>query len=158
MAEELKKIQIVESELPTLSTLEEIQSEIAQQIQEVQNNLNIFLTWARKQEYSDKYYETFSKTFPGDFRCKLFENISYFFKDETLIDDEILLYWKWFVINLLQKSKKFKSDLELLSFQFDPATNDTNLVLVKQKHMFNCFIEGEHICYFKENGTEYYIS
>ncbi len=30
--------------------------------------------------------------------------------------------------------------------------------MIKDKHMFKCFIDRDFLCYFKENGMDYYIS
>lgn len=135
---------------------ERIKLEIMQHIEDVQNNLNIFTTWAKDNVAKPNLYVLFYNNFGVEYRISLFENICEFFKDDSFVTDEILFYWKCIVVSLLQTSKKHKSSLDDL--EFDINALQTNLRMVREKYIYRCFIGEEPICYFKENGTDYYVS
>lgn len=134
----------------------QLEKEIKQHIEDVRNNLAIFLRWIKASLNEKNLYKSFSDNFTAEYRMELFENICEFFKDDTFITDEILFYWKYLVVFLLRTSKKYKSSLDDLVFNLD--NQETNLRLVKEKYIFRCFIDDSPICYFKENGTDYYVS
>lgn len=139
--------------------LEEIQfeEELKQHIEDTKNNFAIFLHWIKNINcLSEDLYNIFCNDFSEEYRSQLFENICEFFKDESFVTDEILFYWKSMVVNLLKKSKKYRNSIEDLVF--DPVNQITNLKIVKEKYIFKCFIDDERVCYFKENGTDYYVS
>ena len=100
-------------------------------------------------------YKAFIDSFDVTYRCDLYEDICEFFNDEQMVTTDILFYWKVMIINLLKSHKKYAKELDTL--KLDLATKTTNLRLVKEKYIFRCFLEDEHFCYFKENGTDYYI-
>lgn len=124
--------------------------------EDVQNNLNIFLTWMRSSLEEKNLYKFYCDNFNVEYRIALFKNIVEFFRDETFVTDEILFYWKYMVIFLLSSSKKYKSYLSNL--EMDVKTFVTNFRMVREKYVFRCFIDEDQICYFKENGTDYYVS
>jgi hypothetical protein len=135
---------------------EQFKREMEQHIEDTQNNLGIFLSWMRDCTNKKNLYKDFCRDFSSEYRSLLFENICEFFKDEKFVTDEILFYWKYMVVFLLRTSKKYKSGLENLIFNFE--NKETNFRIVKEKYIFKCFIGEEQLCYFKENGTDYYVS
>lgn len=176
---ELKKLleqkkQIEENQANIEKEEERLRKESEQHIEDTYNNLNIFVLWIKdnltnkdnlantndltnKDNLTNKVlYKSFTKSFSTEYRTHLFENICEFFKNETFVTNEILFYWKYIVIHLLQHSKKYKSRSKKLTF--DISNFETNLRLVKEKYIFKCFIGDRFICYFKENGNDYYVS
>lgn len=147
---------IEEQERLELEEQEKIKREYEEYMIDVENNLNIFLTWIKNSLSEEKLHSSFCDKFDSAYRISLFENICDLFNDQNVITDEILFYWKFMVIHLLRTSKKYKyciNDLEI-----DIHTKNTNLRLVKEKYIFRCFINEEPLCYFKENSNEYYVS
>ena len=120
------------------------------------NNLNIFATWMKHMYAEENLYQKFRDNFSTEYICELFDNVYEVFLDNTVVTDEILFYWKCILHCLLRNSKKYRSYLGDLVF--DLNTRETNLVMNQEKHIFKCFIGKEFICYFKENGTDYYVS
>jgi hypothetical protein len=135
---------------------EQLQIELEQHNEDVKNNLAIFLHWIKINYSSKELYKNFCDDFSEQYRTELFENICEFFRDETFVSDEILFYWKCIVAHLLKNSKKYRSYIGDLIFDYEKQT--TNLKVVREKYIFKCFIDDEQICYFKENGTDYYVS
>ena len=125
-------------------------------IENTANNFNIFLTWIKQNLGEKNLYKSFSDNFTSEYRVELYEGISEFFNDELMVTDDILFYWKFIVVTLMRSSRKYKSYIDDLIF--DLETRNTNVVLVKEKHIFRCFVADEPICYFKENGNDYYVS
>lgn len=133
-----------------------LQKKMEEHMENTANNFNIFLTWI-KQNLDDKnLYKSFSDNFTSEFKIELYEGINEFFNDEWMVTDDVLFYWKFMVVTLMRSSRKYKSYIDDLIF--DLKTRDTNVVLVKEKHIFRCFVADEPICYFKENGNDYYVS
>ena len=133
-----------------------LQKKLEEHVADANNNLNIFLTWITQNLNESDIYKLFSENFTSEYRVDLYENICEFFNDESMVSDDILFYWKFIVTILMKSSKKYKSYLGDLIFDLD--THNTNMVLVREKHIFRCFIADEPICYFKENGSDYYVS
>jgi len=135
---------------------EKLKREIEQHIEDAHNNINIFTTWMETNQSQKQLYKCFGEDFSVEYRSALFENICEFFKDDTFVTDNVIFYWKVMVVNLLSQSKKYKSYIDNLVL--DTKTKETNIRLVKEKYIFRCFIDDEHLCYFKENGNDYYVS
>lgn len=143
---------------------ENFKREFEQHMEDVKNNINIFLTWSNEHYTEDDFYKNFSKNFSKDYRMALFENICNFFKDENIITDDVLWYWKILIINIIKSHKKYKYYIDNKNeyfdedFIFDINNRTTNLNIVKEKHILRCFVGENPLCYFKENGNEYYAS
>lgn len=143
---------------------EKIKREFIEHMENVKNNINIFLVWSAKHYAENDYYKNFSTNFSNEYRMELFENVCEFFKDDTLITDDVLWYWKVLIVNVIKSNKKYKYYIDNKNkyfeeeFVFDINNRVTNLNIVKEKHIFRCFVGEEPICYFKENGNEYYAS
>ena len=135
---------------------EELQKQIEQHIEDCRNNLNIFSQWVDNKTNSESLYALFKKEFDDNYRSDLFCNICEFFNDPQFVTDDLLFSWKCMVVCLLKASKKYKGYLSDLVFV--PKTKETNFRLVKEKYIFRCFIGEKHLCYFKENGNDYYVS
>lgn len=134
---------------------------LEEHMNDARNNFNIYLTWIESYgpnlSHSDgNFYKSFSDVFSTEYRENLYANICEFFNDETMVTDDVLFYWKYMVVVLLRSSRKYRSYIDHLVF--DLKTKETNLVLVKEKHIFRCFVNDKPICYFKENGCDYYVS
>ena len=133
--------------------------------EDCKNNINIFSNWMEDKInmnlMSDKMdknnlYTLFKQQFDVKYRTDLFENICEYFNDLSFVTDDILFYWKYIAICLLKSSKKYKYYLGDLVFE--TYIKETNFRLVKEKYIFRCFIGDESLCYFKENGNDYYVS
>lgn len=141
----------------------ELERELKQHIEDAGNNINIFETWMKESINESDLYKSFYQNFDSEYRSQLYENICEFF-DTSLVSNDVIFYWKYLVIYLLNNNKKYKSllqDLELddnIKLEVNKETCETNLCLVKKKYIFQCFIDKIPICYFKENGNDYYIS
>ncbi|AYV85113.1 MAG: hypothetical protein Satyrvirus4_10 [Satyrvirus sp.] len=155
--DELSELRELQDLLDKKKLIEEnIEENKEQSTEDLNNNLNIFTTWMKK-NYADKYlYKSFVDNFHAEYRSQLFENVYDFFKNESFVTDEILFYWKLIIICLIKNHKKFKLCLDDLVLDMD--SKETNLRLVKDKHIFKCFIDKEQICFFKENSNDYYVS
>lgn len=135
---------------------ESLRNELDEYLDEIHNNINIFTTWAKASINNKNYTKEFIKDFVDTYRSQLFDQICHFFLDENMVTDEVLFYWKYLVVSLLENSKKYKSYLNRL--EYDKENKKTNLRMVREKSIFRCFIDEEPICYFKDNGNEYYVS
>ncbi|XWV26103.1 hypothetical protein QJ857_gp0977 [Tupanvirus soda lake] len=160
-AKELAKLLKQKQELDEIQRLEkeeeeELKRKLEQHIEDVRTNLAMFLKWMENKKSFDNLYKDFCEDFSPEYRSELFENVCEFFKDESFVTDDVLFYWKYMVVHLLKVSKKYKYYLQDLVF--DSKTRDTNLRMVREKYIFKCFIGEEQLCYFKENGTDYYVS
>lgn len=133
-----------------------LQRKNALRMEEIKNNLSMFSTWMEPNYQKVTLYKDFCEDFSQEYRMALFENICEFFNDETIVNDNVLFYWKCMVIFLLRNSKKYRYQLGELTLNYE--LRETNLVMIKNKYIFKCFIVDEQICYFKENGTDYYVS
>ncbi len=142
----------------------ELQEEIDNHLQNVRNNLQIFIVWAKNTHSREDFYKKFVEEFDDNYRSQLFENVCEFFNDDTFVSDECVFYWKSIVVNLLTTNKKYSQKLVELKensgkeLKTDLKLMTTNLRLVKQKYIFKCFVEDEPVCFFKENGVNYYLS
>lgn len=125
-------------------------------LEEVSNNMTIFIVWAKNSLDENNFAAAFHNIFAQEYRSQLFEQVCHFFHVASIVTDEVLFYWKYLVVSLLCNSKKYKTCLNDLVF--DLENRHTNLRLVKQKSIFRCFIDEEPVCYFKENSNEYYVS
>lgn len=153
--------------LDELNRIEEEQKrekEIEQHMDDIKNNINIFLTWSTVHYTEDDFYKKFSKNFSKEYRIALYDDICEFFKDETIVTDDVIWYWKVLIINVIKSHKKYKHYIDIKNkyfdedFIFNEKTRVTNLSIVKEKHIFRCFVGENPLCYFKENGNEYYAS
>ena len=139
----------------------EIADETAQHVQDADNNYGIFRTWMEQalldQSLSNQsLYKVFLETFDQEYRTNLFDNICEFFNDSELVSDKFLFHFKMLIISVMKNNKKIKSCLSSLTIDIENQT--TNLRLIKAKQTFKIFIEDEFLCYFKENGNDYYVS
>lgn len=151
-----QKKQIEENIKKEQKAEEEQKREIENHIEDVRDNINIFLRWIQGSTEEKNINKKFCEDFSVEYRVALFENICEFFNYETLVTNDVLFYWKLIIMDLLRVSKKYKSYVS--DIIFDIETKETNLALKKEKYMFRCFIGSEPLCYFKENGNEYYVS
>lgn len=131
-------------------------SETTVTLEQIEKNIKDFSAWIDLHLTDTNLYELFCKTFGASYRSQLFEDICDSFKNSILVTDDVLFNWKGLIVHLLKNSKKYKSFINDLVF--NPVAKKTNLRLVKDKHTFKCFIDDEFICYFKENGNDYYVS
>lgn len=154
-AEELEKLLETKRKME-LAAEEEFKREREQYINDAKNNLKIFETWMTANFNNIHLYTSFVEEFDEKYRAELFGNMCDFFKDTTFVTNEILFYWKYLAISLLKMSKKYKS--YLVDLKLDLSSKETNLRFVKEKCTFRCFIGEEPLCYFKENGNDYYMS
>jgi hypothetical protein len=134
----------------------ELEDETAAYLQDAENNLNIFKTWMEPNLATPNSYKLFLENFDPEYRSSLFENISEYFNDSELVTDEVLFDFKVLIISILRNHKKFKSYLTDLTL--DTSSSSTNLRLIKAKQTFKIFVGDEFLCYFKENGNDYYVS
>jgi len=134
----------------------ELEDETAAYLQDAENNLNIFKTWMEPNLTIPNAYKLFLENFDPEYRSSLFENISEYFNDSELVTDEVLFDFKVLIISILRNHKKFKS--YLTDLKLDTNDNSTNLRLIKAKQTFKIFVGDEFLCYFKENGNDYYVS
>lgn len=134
----------------------EIESEAERYLEDATNNICIFKTWMEQNLTTPNTYKAFSENFDQEYRSSLFGNICEFFNDNELLSDDMLFYFKVLIVSILKSHKKFKSYLSDLTC--DIKTKSTNLRLIKAKQTFKIFIGDEFLCYFKENGNDYYVS
>lgn len=123
--------------------------------EEEKENFEIFVKWARVNHQREDLYDAFVVQFSRQYRMDLFKNMIDFFDNAEMVSDKVLYYWKHFIIHLLQKSK-YQSQLGKLVY--NPIKMTTNLRLIKGKYMFHCYIDGEELCYFKENDWDWFVS
>jgi len=151
LSELLEKHKLIEE-----ACQKEIADETAQHLADATNNFGIFKTWMEQNMSTQDLYKVFLVTFDQEYRSSLFDNICEFFSDSELVSDDFLFYFKMLIISILRNHKKFKSYLSSLTINTENQT--TNLRLIKAKQTFKIFIEDEFLCYFKENGNDYYVS
>ena len=151
-------------------TEEELQQLLLQELETAKKNLSLFTDWIAAtiqilagdlsspdiKINASSVYQMFEKDFNDEYRNKLFDTFCDHFSNEEIVTDDILFYWKFIVICLLQTNRKFRFRLEEIECNLHDRT--TNLRMVKEKYMFRCFIAEDHLCYFKENGNCYYVS
>ena len=135
---------------------EELAKEMEERYEEATNNVNILLTWMASHSTSQNLYGDFRKNFHEEYRIRLFEDIYQFFNADQLVTNDVLFYWKLLIIDLVKNSRKFRSCMQDLAV--DMVDRETNLSITKEKYMFKCFVREGHLCYFKENGNDYYVS
>lgn len=151
-----QKQRIKDEETKELEAAKKLQLEYEQHIEDAHNNLKIFATWMQCSLSEKELYKAFRENFTEEYRTALFEDICEFFKDPSFVTDDVLFFWKFIVISLLRTSRKYKSYITDLVFDLDSRV--TNFRMIKTKYIYRCFIGEEPICYFKENGNDYYIS
>ena len=134
----------------------QLEESIQKNIMDVHNDLAIFVTWMQYSFNKENLYDDFHKNFDEEYRTCLFENVCKYFKNEEFITDEILFYLKCIIFCLLKASRKYKTRID--SLNFDINNRSTNLRLVREKYTIRCFVDDEHLCYFKDNGNIYYVS
>uniref|UniRef100_A0A6G6ABJ4 Uncharacterized protein n=1 Tax=Borely moumouvirus TaxID=2712067 RepID=A0A6G6ABJ4_9VIRU len=115
-----------------------------------------FITWMKENKDNENLYKTFSNIYSCEYKTQLYENIIKYFNDEQVITDEFLIYWKLLVIDLIKNNKRHKHNIKNITIDLDNHTS--NLRLDKEKGVFKCFLDGNYICLFKENGNDYYVS
>ena len=135
---------------------EKLEKELQQHIEDAKNNLNIFNTWISENINNEGLYKEFHDQFDLKYRIDLFENMCEYYMDQSMVSEDLVFYWKYLIISLLKTSKKYKSYLDELTVSTEKK--ETNLALVREKYIFRCFVKGDHLCYFKENGNDYYVS
>lgn len=126
-------------------------------IEETKTNLNIFLQFMQfMQTYHQEktLIKNFYDNFDSAYRSKLYDNICAYFEDDDIVTDEIIFYWKLLVVNLINQSKHAHLAKKI---EVDFSNKVINLKLVKKKCLFECYLEGEHVGYFKDNGNNYYV-
>lgn len=137
-----------------------IEKENLENKDELQVYLAIFLKWIKyyvsTNVKKEEIYNKFSLEFDCVYRMKLFEIFCNYFNDESIVTDDVLFYWKYFVFCITSVNKKYNADIKDVIFSFTEKT--TNFRLVKVKHIFRIFIDDDPLCYFKENGNDYYVS
>ena len=145
-------------------------------MEEICLNLNIFTTWMKQvldldPDVIGKLYKNFSEKFDIEYRMGLYEIIADNFGTEN-ISPQTKFYWSLLIIDLLSLSKSYKykvtitkgknitqeeDKLPIVSYDMDSCT--TNLQMQVVKHMFECTVDSkERLCWFKENGSAYYVS
>ncbi|AGF85229.1 hypothetical protein QJ854_gp553 [Moumouvirus goulette] len=115
-----------------------------------------FIIWMKENKNNDNLYKTFSNIYSPEYRTSLYDNIIKYFNNDTVITDEFLIYWKLLVIDLIKNSKRYKHNIKNININLDE--NMSNLRLDIEKGIFKCYIDNDSICYFKENGNDYYVS
>lgn len=154
---ELEKLLLQRQELEEAEEEErQFQLELQKHIEDTKNNYDTYIRWIIDNDTNPNLYQDFCKVHDSEFRINLYNGINEFFNNAEMVNDDVLFYWKIMVVHFLRTSRKYKSSLNDLIF--DLPNMDTNLVLVKEKCMFRCYIGEEPLCYFKENGTDYFAS
>jgi hypothetical protein len=157
-AEQLKEIAELKAKFAQIeeeNEKEETEQERLRMI-DVQNTFDIFKVWMAMNLKTDNIYKLLSTQLDAHFRSNMFEYLVHFFSEEEIITDECLFYFKVIVADLIRTNKKFKHDSKDIVIDLDAKT--CNLSLVKEKYMFKCLINDEQLCYFKENGNDFYVS
>lgn len=128
---------------------------------ETQINFNIFIKWMKNNWDVDDLYNKFTHKFSPEYRSQLYDDMIKYFNDSTLVTDELLYYWKVIVVYVIIQSNKYNHCNEHIVI--DLENKSFNIVLYVIKGIFKCVIEdsdiySEHLCYFKDNGNDYYVS
>lgn len=151
----------VENEFNRLSKLSELMngklnSQLSSVTTDAKSVINRFVDWMYN-NYQDQYlYPKFVENFDQAFIIELFETYCRSFLNTEIVSDKALIYWKLMCIHLIAKNKKYTDRVKDIYIDVENATS--NLKLVIDKQMFRCYIDNERLCYFKENGYEYYTS
>jgi hypothetical protein len=151
LAELLEQHKIIED-----SYEKEMAAELEKRLEEANINFNIFSKWMSLNLKGTGLYKSFIAKFDTEYRMAFFSNVSDFFSDNKLVTDTLLFYFKVLIFDMLKTHKKFKSCVTEITIDHD--TQKTNLRLIKAKQTFKIFINDELLCYFKENGNDYYLS
>lgn len=122
---------------------------------DINDNINIFLNWIKKFIDNENMGEVFTEIFPKKYRMKLFKNMLDFSGSEV-IGEEHVFYWKMLIFYYLKHNKKYQEYIKYVKYSLEKK--ETNIKIEKFKRIFKCYINSEFICYFKENGNEYYTS
>ena len=121
-----------------------------------ENLTDVFCKWMADNCEKTDFVVMFESQLDERYRMSLFNFINRNFNNEELVDNTTLFYWKILVCAFMKLNKKYAEYVQLVDINNDNKT--CNLTLVKFKHIFKCFIEREHVCWFKENDTLYYVS
>ncbi|QTF49233.1 hypothetical protein qu_341 [Acanthamoeba polyphaga mimivirus] len=130
-----------------------------QQLERLENagrDIDTFKNWFKNKTDDSNVYNVFESTFSPEFRSQLYEYINEFFNNNDIVTDQLLAYWKILIKNIMRSNRKYQVIASKINV--DENTHDSNLKLFKEKSMFRCFMDEEPICYFKENGNNYYVS
>ncbi|AKI80055.1 hypothetical protein [Niemeyer virus] len=130
-----------------------------QQLERLENakkDIETFKNWFKDKTDDSNVYNVFESTFGPEFRSQLYEYINEFFNNNDIVTDQLLAYWKILIRNIMRLNRKYQVIASKINV--DENTHDSNLKLFKEKSMFRCFMDEEPICYFKENGNNYYVS
>jgi hypothetical protein len=141
------------------SIMDEYNKNLGHQEDTVQNakeNIDIFVKWMSDNYTSEQLYFDFAKSFPNKFLLDLYWDMCNHFMNGELVSDDAVFYWKLIIISLLKKHKYLSNELDDLVLDID--NKYCNIKLVQPKNIFRIFIKNRSICYFKENGNEYYVS
>jgi hypothetical protein len=130
----------------------------AARLSEIQNNLSIFQTWMAENKQTPNLYKRFCHTFDLQYRCDLYQNIDEYFTNQDVVTDDVLFDWKTLIYDIISINRKYKLCLDEYGARLDFDTKETNLKVTPKKHIFQCYIDDIPLCYFKENGNDYYIS
>lgn len=133
-----------------------LEQEITQKLEDAKNNFNIFRIWAQNNLSAANLYSIFCENFDVKYRMDLYQNVNEYFMDDVVVDTEFLFYWKFLILSILKNHKRYRSYLSGLEIDVDNKT--CNLALVRDRAVFRCFLNEEPLCYFKENGNDYYVS
>ena len=116
------------------------------------------MKWVKDKDsiYCDNFYRVFESTFNSEYRSELYNTIYNYFNDNEIVSNELLIFWKLLVIDLIRNNKKYNSNISTI--YVDLKNQSTNFVLVKEKAVFRCYVDEEPLCFFKENGNNYYVS
>src|ERR1700733_10011780 len=128
------------------------QKELKMQTEDTKNNVLVFSEWIDNNIHlinSGELYKIFANSFSKEYKSGLYEGLNEYFNDRDFIPDNVYFGFKALIKDLLD------SELKL---DFNVKNKTTNLKLIKKKRIFGCLIGEDHVCYFKENGNDYYVS
>ena len=155
-----QKRKIEEMKLQEIEEERLLDQQYDKHLQDAKLNVTKFLNWAKNynlnRDQKNDIYMDFCRDFISKDRIALFENICEFFKDENIVTNEIIFYWKMLIIALLKSNRKYKNCIDDLTC--DLTNKSTNLNIIKEKYMFKCFVQKNYMCLFKENGNDYYVN
>ena len=150
LIEEMKRKEIEEEEI--------LKQKIAESLINAKKQLDEFSNWMKEklnEKSHNEIYNLFVEEYNAEYRMDVFENICDYFNDQSYVTDDTLFYWKAIIVAILMSNKKYKGCIQDLKFSID--NKNTNLRIVKDKHIFSCFIDDKFLCRLKENGNNYYV-
>ncbi len=112
-----------------------------------------FTTWIIDHVQESNLYEKFVQDYDSAQRDELY---NLFYRHFNCLSSEVLFYWKYFIGVFIKNSRKYNMHYQSIVYNFD--SHIVNFYLTCNKGVFKCYIDQDHICYFKQNGTDYYVS